>query len=230
MDEFCAHCGAAMTEDALFCKACGTRKSSLTAPTESSARAITHPHITSTETTLSKEQLPQASDIIKKKTKIAICVALLVTTIAGFFLFNESGVNTELPFRGIMRGSTVEEVEKQLGTPDDFEDNGGSNFNYYYFDVEFLEMKGYVNIHFELSKVYTLSFICNTGTMQGYNRAVEYYTKKYGEPNVTNSDYSDYYSESERSLWEFEDGSYMELAYHSAGVYEKPTVSIRISR
>lgn len=132
------------------------------------------------------------------------------------------------PFFGINRGDTSESVKQRLGTPDEFDDNGLQNFNYYYTYIEFLDMTGFLNIHFKMSMVYTLTFETNIANMSDFDRAVEYYTEKNGEPIQYKLDYSDYYYESACAIWRLENGNLLSIEYHSAGIYEKPALRVKI--
>ena len=62
----------------------------------------------------------------------------------------------------------------------------------------------------------------------GHIQCLKYYTKQYGEPIAKNSNYSDYYSVSECAYWSMDDGSRMELEYHSAAAYEPPSLSVYV--
>ena len=227
MGKFCVHCGAAMSDNALFCTVCGVRQDSFTTQSAPNGQPIVY------QQPVYNVQSSLVSPTAKNKKVgivIAVCVAVLIVAIVGICLIVGNGSGDDLPFRGVKRGDSVEEVEKILGEPNDFDDNGMNNFHYYYENVEFLDMKGYVDIHFKLSKVDTLGYYCNTGTMNKYDSAVEYYTEKYGEPISNDSDYSDYFSETECSSWKLDDGSVLRIEYHSAAGYEKPVVSIKIYR
>lgn len=228
MNNFCANCGTALREEMLFCPACGTKKGEQ-----------------------EKEELAEMADVQiktgnkdadivgnfknactkitkldgKKKKALLIGGILIVVTLV---LAIVSGNKGKAPFFGIERGDSVKTVEQKMGDPDDFDNNGSRNYNYYYDNIKFLKMEGYVDIHFELDKVDTLSFECSYASMSDYEEAVKYYTKQYGEPIAKNSNYSDYYSVSECAYWSMDDGSRMELEYHSAAAYEPPSLSVYV--
>lgn len=230
MNKFCIHCGTALSEEALFCPNCGTKK-------EATGEFPT------TETTVCpKETENRAADIMacmkkayakiiavvaKRKKLFLIGGVAIVAVVAMVLMFGNKG---NAPFYGIERGDPVKTVEQKMGDPDDFENNGLQNYRYYYEDIKFLKMEGYVDIHFELNKVNTLRFIDSSAGMSDYEDAVKYYTKQYGNPIGTNSNYSDYYSASEIAYWNMDDGSMMSVEYHSSAAYEPPTLTVYVYR
>ncbi len=227
MSTHCANCGTPLQEDALFCPSCGSKQTDLCKASQSDALesqntpanppvSAKHPH---TPTWTATMQNPKV---------IFIGAAILCVAVVIWLLLANGIFHKEAPFFGIQRGDSVEKVEQQLGTPDDFDDNGMRNYDYYYDHIEFLDMEGYVKFHFELDKVDSYIFVYHPGTADGYNDAVKHYTKKYGSPDATISDYAQSYNESECSVWKMDDGTTMRVRYHSGTTYLQPTLEVEV--
>lgn len=229
MSKYCAYCGSALMDGDLFCSSCGAKQPAMPVPAISQACEAQGVSADMSAEQLDTQKTTPGSK--KKRTRVVILSGIIMVVVAAILFWAISkGLSNKPPFYGIQLGTGAEEVEKKLGKPDDIDDNGMSNFHYYYEEVEFLGMKGYVDYHFERDRLDTMRFISSAGTMNGYNEAVQYYTKKYGEPSTTISNFSDYYAESERAFWELEDGTNLMVEYHSYGRIEPPRLCVEIEK
>ncbi len=228
MNKFCIHCGTALREEALFCPNCGTKKEireELPTPEITVCQKETANRNVDIGALIKKTYTWVATQAGKRKKLLLIVGVAIVAVVAIALMFGNKG---SAPFFGVERGDPVKTVEQKMGDPDDFENNGSQNYRYYYEDIKFLKMEGYVDIHFELDRVNTLRFIDSSASMRDYDDAVKYYTKQYGKPIGTNSNYSDYYSASEIAFWNMDDGSMMSVEYHSSAAYEPPTLTVYV--
>lgn len=228
MNKYCVHCGTALREEMLFCPNCGTKKEK---QEEMATAEILHCQneaenkSTDIRALAKKAYAWVAEQVSKRKKVLLICGVVIAVVVAISLIFGGKG---DAPFFGIERGDSVQTVEKKLGTPDDFDDNGSQNYRYYYYDIKFLNMEGYLDIHFLLDKVDNIHFEDSWASMDDYEDAVEYYTKQYGEPSTKYSDYSDYYSESECAIWDLDNGNAMRVEYYGVAQYESPTLTIYV--
>ena len=138
---------------------------------------------------------------MKKLFKILIIAIICLSFI---FILIKCGNKGDAPFYGIEYASSYKKVESTMGKPDDVEDNGLQNFNYYYENISFLGQSGELRIHFELSKVDSMYYVYESFYEYDFEAYVEkvvsYYTKEHGDPAST-------YNGSEKSMyyWELED-------------------------
>lgn len=228
MSKFCAYCGTALKEEALFCQSCGARQPVMTA----SPAPVTEQNPTSigsgTYPATPASQAPQTGTVVKKKPvkALLICGIAVVAAIVVILFLTVGGSKREAPFFGLERGDSVEDVEKAMGDPDDFQDNYMNNYNYYYEDIEFLDMTGYLDVHFKMDKVNTLKYVSSYASKGDYNDAVDYYTKKYGEPEYEYTDTSG--SSGDYTYWDMDGGTRLVVEYYSASKFSPSHVYIRI--
>lgn len=157
---------------------------------------------------------------------LAVCGLILIAAVAAVFLIFGNGLMREAPFYGIEKGDSVEDVERIMGDPDDFDDNYLRNFHYYYEDIDFLDMTGYLDVHFKMDKVNSLNFVCSRASTDDYEDAVDYYTKKHGEPDYEHVDTTG--SSGDYTYWNMEDGTCLMIEYYSASTYSPSKVYVKV--
>ncbi len=219
----CQECGAALEDAASTCYSCGAQQSISDSPTTIPQGSTPSNSIVQGLARIWSDTTPK-----KRKKMLLICGASLIIAVAVIVLaLSGARTNREPPFFGIQRGDSVETVEKILGAPDDFEDNGLRNFNYDY-DVEFLNIDGYISIHFELDKVDTLYFYnYGTASINEYEDVIKFYTKKYGESEPVVGGNS--YSSGERiAFWLLDNNTGLRVKYTPGSFFSNARITIAI--
>ena len=225
MGKYCQQCGVALEDKDLFCCICGARQATL----HSSVKPVAPQNNISESSTVHVYTEHASATAQKKRTKpLLIGGIILVITLAIVVIclvLPSTSAKREPPFFGVERGDSIDTVEKRLGTPDDFQDNGLRNFDYYY-EVEFLDMDGYLEIHFELDKVDALYFhYYSTTTIIEYEDAVDYYIEKYGEPDETGGDY---YSTGEYTFWLLNNNTGLRVKHYPGTRFSEAHLEIAI--